>query len=117
APVVDLGPRSSAVLPAPAAGFKGAAVLVDPQKSGSDPSFVVRAALARNLAEAAAATMLIPSDKPGRMVYTSAFGFYPKGPLPVISVAKEDSALLQRLLAKGQVRLSLDVRNTFDTSP
>ena len=61
--------------------------------------------------------MLLPSDKPGRMVYTSAFGFYPRGPLPVISVAKEDAALLRRLLAKGAVRLALDVRNTFDTSP
>ena len=47
--------------------------------------------------------MLMPSDKPGRMVYTSAFGFYPKGPLPAISVAKEDALLLRRLLAKGPV--------------
>ncbi len=31
------------------------------------------------LADAGAAAMLIPSDKPGRMVYTSAFGFYPEG--------------------------------------
>ena len=46
-----------------------------------------------------------------------AFGFYPKGPLPVISVAREDALLLRRLLAKGPVSLSLDVRNTFDTSP
>jgi carboxypeptidase Q len=117
APVVDLGPRSSAVLPAPAAGFKGAALLVDPQKSGPDPSFVVRAALARNLAEAGAAAMLIPSDKPGRMVYTSAFGFYPKGPLPVISVAKEDALLLRRLLAKGKLSLRLNVQNTLTTEP
>ena len=51
------------------------------------------------------------------MVYTSAFGFYPKAPLPVISVAKADALLLRRLLAKGPVKLSLDVRNTFDTSP
>jgi Zn-dependent M28 family amino/carboxypeptidase len=61
--------------------------------------------------------MLIPSDKAGRMVYTSAFGFYPKGPMPVISVANEDALLLRRLLAKGPVKLALDVRNTFDTSP
>jgi Zn-dependent M28 family amino/carboxypeptidase len=61
--------------------------------------------------------MLIPSDKPGRMVYTSAFGFFPKAPLPVISVAKEDARLLRRLLAKGPIRVSLDVENTFDTSP
>ncbi len=61
--------------------------------------------------------MLIPSDKPHRMVYTSAFGFYPRGPLPVISVAKEDALLLRRLLAKGPVRLALNVQNSFDTSP
>ncbi len=97
--------------------MRGAAVLVDPQKVGVDPSFVARAALAKSLAEAGAVAMLIPSDKPGRMVYTSAFGFYPKAPLPVISVAKPDALLLRRLLAKGPVKLSLDVRNTFDTSP
>jgi len=78
---------------------------------------VARAALARNLAGAGAAAMLIPSDKPGSMVYTSAFGFYPKGPLPVISVAKEDAALLHRLLAKGKVSLRLNVQNTFSTEP
>jgi hypothetical protein len=117
APLLDLGALASGALPVPAERVRGAAVLVDPQKVGADPSFVARAALARALAGAGAAAMLIPSDKPGRMVYTSAFGFYPKGPLPVISVAKEDSLLLRRLLAKGSVQLALDVRNTFDTSP
>ena len=117
ASLLDLGAPDSAALPAPLDRFRGAFVLVDPQKSGVDPSFVMRADLARSLAEAGAAAMLLPSDKPGRMVYTSAFGFYPRGPLPVISVAKEDAKLLRRLLAKGAVRLSLDVRNTFDTSP
>jgi Zn-dependent M28 family amino/carboxypeptidase len=118
APLVDMGSPASndAALPA---GVKGAAVLVDPQKAGVDPAFVMRATLAKRLADAGAAAMLIPSDKPHRMVYTSAFGLYPRGPLPVISVAKEDSLLLRRLLAssRGGVRLALDVRNTFDTSP
>ena len=117
APLVDIGSPASMTLPVPAERVRGAAVLVDPQKVGADPAFVARAALARALADAGAAAMLIPSDKPGRMVYTSAFGFYPKAPLPVISVAKEDTFLLRRLLAKGPVKLSLDVRNTFDTSP
>ncbi len=117
APLLDLGAPASGTLPPPLDRFRRAFVLVDPQKSGVDPSFVMRANLARSLAEAGAAAMLLPSDKPGRMVYTSAFGFYPRGPLPVISVAKEDAALLRRLLAKGPVRLSLDVRNSFDTSP
>ena len=116
APLVDMGSPSTpdAALPA---GVKGAAVLVDPRKVGVDPSFVMRATLARRLADAGAAAMLLPSDKPHRMVYISAFGLYPRGPLPVVSVAKEDALLLRRLLAKGPVKLSLDVRNTFDTSP
>ena len=64
-----------------------------------------------------AAAMLIPSDKPNRMLYTSAFGFYPGGPLPVLSVAKEDVLFLRRLLASGPVRVTLDVANTIDASP
>ena len=92
-------------------------MLVDPQKSGVDPSFVMRSQLAKALADAGAAAMLIPSDKPGRMVYTSAFGFYPRAPLPVVSVAKEDAALLRRLVTKSPVRLTLDVKNTFENSP
>src|SRR4029078_1528526 len=51
------------------------------------------------------------------MADTPPFGFYPKGPLPVVSVAAEDAALLRRLLAKGPVKIALDVRNTFDASP
>ncbi len=117
APLVDLGAPATSDLTAAPERVRGAAVLVDPQKVGRDPSFVMRAAIARRLAEAGAAAMLIPSDKPNRMVYTSAFGFYPRGPLPVISVAKEDALLLRRLLAKGSVKLALDVRNSFDTSP
>jgi len=117
APLVDLGaPPSNDWMP-PADRVRGAAVLVDLRAIGNDPAFVMRSLLAKKLAAAGAAAMLLPSDKPGRMVYTSAFGFYPKGPLPVISVAKEDAVLLRRLLAKGPVALALDVKNTFDTSP
>jgi carboxypeptidase Q len=116
APLVDLGSPSSNDLPAPVDRLRGAAVLVDPRKVGSDPAFVMRAVIARKLADAGAAAMLLPSDKPGRMVYTSAFGFYPRGPLPVISVAKEDALFLRRLLAKGPVQVALDVRNRFDTT-
>jgi carboxypeptidase Q len=96
---------------------RGAIVMVDPKQVGDDAGVVMRALIARRLAAAGAAAMLIPSDKPGRMVYTSAFGFYPKGPLPVISVAREDAMLLRRLLAKGPVTLALDVHNTFDQTP
>jgi len=116
ASLVDMGTPATSHIALPA-GVKGAAVLVDPQKVGVDPAFVMRAALARRLADAGAAAMLIPSDKPHRMVYTSAFGLYPRAPLPVISVAKEDALLLRRLLSRGSVGIALDVRNTFDTSP
>jgi carboxypeptidase Q len=114
--VVDLGAPVSSDVGLPS-GLRGAMVLVDPQKAGADPSFVMRAALAKRLSEAGASAMLIPSDKPGRMVYTSAFGFYPRAPLPVVSVAKEDAALLRRLLAKGPVNIALDIRNSFDPTP
>lgn len=115
--LVDIGaPPSSDWIP-PADRIRGAAVLVDLRAIGADPAFVMRSAMARQLAQAGAAAMLLASDKPGRMVYTSAFGFYPGGPLPAISVAKEDALLLRRLLAKGPVKLALDVRNTFDASP
>jgi Iap family predicted aminopeptidase len=115
--LVDIGkPPSNDWMP-PAERVRGAAVLVEPHKVGDDPAFVMRSLIAKKLAEAGAVAMLMPSDKPGRMLYTSAFGFYPKGPLPVISVAKEDTLLLRRLLTKGPVKLSLDVRNTFDMSP
>lgn len=116
-PLVDVGaPPSNDWMP-PAERVRGAAVLVDLRAIGNDPAFVMRSGMARKLADAGATAMLIASDKPGRMVYTSAFGFYPKGPLPAISVAKEDALLLRRLLAKGPVKLALDVRNSFDASP
>jgi carboxypeptidase Q len=116
-PLVDIGaPPSNDWMPA-ADRVRGSAVLVDVRGIGSDSPVVMRTLVARRLAAAGAAAMLIPSDKPNRMVYTSAFGFYPKGPLPVLSVAREDTLFLRRLLAKGPVTLALDVTNTFDTTP
>lgn len=73
--------------------------------------------IARQMAQAGAAAMFIVSDKPNRMVYTSAFGFYPRAPLPILSIAKEDAALLRRLLANGPVKVRLDVQNSFATGP
>jgi hypothetical protein len=102
------------------AKLRGSAVLVD-LASGTDIStsanYVVRrATIARELAKVGAAAMLIQSDKPGRMLYTSAAGLYPLAPLPILSTAKEDALFLRRLLLKGEVRLELDVQNSFDTS-
>src|SRR5215813_7140113 len=112
--VSDLGP---AVLDAPAGAwerFKGTAVIVDLRSNALSSSYVgIRSLLARQLAKAGAAAMFIVSDKPDRMVYTSAFGFYPRGPLPVLSIAAEDAALLRRLLAKSAVRIKINVQNSF----
>jgi len=115
--LVDLGAPPSNDLPVAADRVRGAAVLVEPHTLDGAPSQVMRAALARSLARAGATAMLIPSDKPNRMLFTSAFGFYPRGAMPVLSVAKEDVLFLRRLLAAGPVRVTLDVANTFDASP
>jgi hypothetical protein len=117
AALVDLGRPASTDLTSDAERLRGAAVLVEPYAVPGAPSQVMRAAVARALARAGAIAMLIPSDKPNRMLFTSAFGFYPGGPLPVLSVAREDVLFLRRLLARGPVRLGLDVANTLDTSP
>jgi hypothetical protein len=101
--------------------LRGAAVLVD-LTSGTDlsfaPNYVVRrSAVARQLAAAGAAAMLIQSEKPDRMLYTSAAGIYPRAPLPLLSIAKEDALFVLRLLKKGDVRIELDVHNSFDLPP
>jgi carboxypeptidase Q len=113
-PLVDLGAPPSNDLPVPADRVRGAAVIVEPHALQGAPPQVMRAALARALARGGAAAMLLASDKPHRMLYTSAFGFYPEGPLPVLSVAREDVLFLRRLLTSGPVRLTLDVSNTLD---
>lgn len=116
-PLIDLGAPLSREFQLPIARVRGAAVMVEPGAVAGAPAQVMRAELARALAGAGASAMLIPSDKPNRMLYTSAFGFYPKGALPVLSVAKEDVLFLRRLLASGPVRLRLNVANSFDMSP
>ena len=112
--VSDLGP---ALLDAPAGSwerFRGTAVIVDLRSNALSTSYVgTRTVLAKQLAKAGAAAMFIVSDKPDRMVYTSAFGFYPRAPLPVLSIAAEDAALLRRLLAKGAVKIRINVQNSF----
>jgi Iap family predicted aminopeptidase len=117
ASLIDLGAPPGNDLPIPADRVRGAAVIVEPHTVEGAPAQVMRAALARALARGGAVAMLIPSDKPNRMLYTSAFGFYPGGPLPVLSVAREDVLFLRRLLASGPVRVTLDVANTIDASP
>lgn len=116
-PVVNFGAPGEGKEPRPEL-VRGAAVIVDQQSSGVSSSYAgARLMIARQLAKAGAAAMFIVSDKPNRMVYTSAFGFYPHGPLPILSIAQEDAALLRRLLAKGPVKVRLDVQNSFDAKP
>ena len=116
APLVDLGAPLSAIAQVSPDRVRGAAVIVEPHATAGEPAQVMRANFAHALARSGAAAMLIPSGKPNRMLDTSAFGFYPGGPLPVLSVAKEDVLFLRRLLASGQVRLTLDVDNAIDAS-
>ena len=112
-PVTDFGPIGDDRAQIPAS-VRGAAVIVDLRSSGSSTMYVgARAIIARRLAQAGASAMFIVSDKPDRMVYTSAFGFYPRAPLPVISIASEDAAFLRRLLAHGDVKVRLGVQNSF----
>lgn len=116
-PLADLGSPGSSDPPISGERFRGAAVLVDVHAIGNEPLQVMRTRIAQTLAKLGAAAMLIPSDKPDRMVYTSAWGFYPRGPLPVLSVGREDTLLLRRLLATGIVEISLNVQNMFDPTP
>src|SRR4029453_15179115 len=66
--VVDLGVVSTAA-PALPPEVNGAAVVIEPTGTPSDAGTVIRTYAARRLAAAGAAAMLIPANKPGRMVY------------------------------------------------
>jgi len=112
-PVLDFGPIGNGDAPIPP-GVRGAAVIIDLRSNAVSSSYVgARTIIARRLAQAGAAAMFIVSDKPDRMLYTSAFGMYPRAPLPVLSIPAEDAALLRRLLAHGPVKLRLDIQNSF----
>jgi hypothetical protein len=112
-PVLDFGPPGNGDAPIPSA-VRGAAVIIDLRSNAVSSSYVgARTIIARRLGQAGAAAMFIVSDKPDRMLYTSAFGMYPRAPLPVLSIPAEDAALLRRLLTHGPVKLRLDVQNSF----
>lgn len=121
APVVRTELSADGKLAGDASRFRGAAVvmdLTDPTSFSLHHLYLVnRTFAAQQLAQVGAAAMLLTSDKPHRLLNTSAFGFYPQGTLPVLSISTEDGALLDRLLTKGPVKLSLDVQNTFRKGP
>jgi len=112
-PVADIGATGDGHSPLPER-VRGAAVLVDLGSNGLSTNYVAtRHLLARQLASSGAAAMFIVSDKPDRMLYTSAFLIYPRGPLPIVSIAKEDAAFVRRLLNHGPVKIRLDIQNSF----
>lgn len=116
-PVADIGATSDGHSPLPQS-VRGAAVLVDLGSNGLSTNYVgTRHLLVRQLASAGAAAMFIVSDKPDRMLYTSAFLIFPRGPLPIVSIAKEDAAFVRRLLNHGPVKIRLDIQNSFSSGP
>jgi len=116
-PIADIGASGDGHSPLPDR-VRGAVVLVDLGSNGLSTNYVAtRHLLARQLASAGAAAMFIVSDKPDRMLYTSAFLICPRGPLPIVSVAKEDAAFLRRLLNHGPVKIRLDIQNSFSNGP
>ena len=82
--VVDLKIAKTGVIPDSFEGVKGAAVIVEPVDSSGAASLLIRFAVTRALAKSGAAAIIIPSDKPDRMLYTSGFGNYPAGFLPML---------------------------------
>ena len=116
-PVADIGATGDGHSPLPQS-VRGAAVLVDLGSNGLSTNYVgARHLLARQWASAGAAAMFIVSDKPDRMLYTSAFLIYPRGPLPIVSIAKEDAAFVRRLLNHGPVKIRLNIQNSFSSAP
>lgn len=115
--VIDLKIAKTSVIPESFEGVKGAAVIVEPMDSAGAANLLIRFAVTKALAKSGAAAMIIPSDKPDRMLYTSGFGNYPAGFLPMLSVAQEDILLIRRLLEHSPVTLALNIDNTIDNTP
>jgi hypothetical protein len=116
--LVDVGAGRPEDVARVASRVKGRIALVVPE--GADLPAVIynfyRApGLVRELKEAGALAVLIAADKPHTMLYTAPVDFNAGGrlaALPTLSLAREDTALLRRLVAQGQTpRLRLDVRN------
>jgi carboxypeptidase Q len=118
APVTDFGAtqsnRSDTSL-AERAG--GRIVMAEFPDSGGEPGYVHRAQSSALLAEAGAVALLIPSDKPHRLLDINGFGNLPRASLPMLSIGREDTLLVRRLLARGAVRLALEVENILDPAP
>ena len=115
APVVDAGSITSASALPDLSNHP--IVLADFPGDRTEPGYVTRGRAARRLAAAGARALIVPSDKPDRLLDIGCFGNYPAAAMPMLSMAKEDSLMVRRLLEQGGVRLSLEVTNTLDTTP
>lgn len=118
--LVEANMSADGTLDVPLSNLRDTAVMMNINVVGNSYStdyIVLRAKAIRDLANAGAVAMLIPSDKPHRMLYVSAYTIYPRAPLPVLSVAKEDAAFLRRLMKKDPVRLQLEIHNDFQPVP
>ena len=98
------------------ARLKGAIALVTPAGETLDAviyNFYRTPGLAHEVKAAGAVAMLIASDKQHAMTYTAPVDFNARvAALPTLSVAREDTGMLTRLLGAGQLlRVKLDVRN------
>lgn len=96
--------------------LKGLIALATPSGATLDDviyNFYRAPQLASEVRNAGAAALLIASDKQHAMSYTAPVDFNARiAALPTLSMAREDVALLQRLVSRGQLpRIRLDVRN------
>jgi Iap family predicted aminopeptidase len=113
--VVDAGAvLSGSGVPTNAAG---AIVLADFPGDRSEPGYVTRGRTARALATIGARALLIPSDKRDRLLDIGCFGNYPRAALPMLSIAREDALRLRRAIARGPVRVSLEMENSLEDAP
>lgn len=112
--VIDLKIIKTSAIPERFENVKGASVIVEPLDSLGHPSLLARYAITKALFNSGAAAIIIPSYKPDRMLYTSGFGNFPQGILPLLSVAQEDILLIRRLLEHSPVKLALNINNTID---
>lgn len=117
APLVDIGAPVPSGLAAFADRVHGRIVLADFRDSDGGFGHVKRAAAARFLARAGALALLIPSEKPGRLLDVNCFGNLPKAALPMASIAREDSLFLRRLLSTQSVRVAVRIDNALEQRP
>lgn len=117
APLVDLGAPLPSDFPGLSERVRGRIAIADFPDAGGEFGYVNRAHTASLAARAGALALLIPSDKPDRLLDINCFGNLPKAALPMMSIAKEDALFVRRLLAAQPVRLAVRVDNVMEAAP